>query len=240
VRIKAAIQKNGETDMDRHLTSTLLLAAGLGILSGGPAAQAQAREPESNTSGYLVDQRKAVVRSGSMLCWRTGYWTPALAIVECDPDLVKKAEAPPLAVAPPPAAPPPARPAMQKLTLAADALFDFDKSTLRPEGRSRIDLLADEIKGINLEVIIVVGHADRIGSAQYNQKLSERRAESVKAQLVSKGIAANLVHTEGRGEQQPVTGERCLKMGKENGRNRKLVECLQADRRVVIEVIGTR
>jgi OOP family OmpA-OmpF porin len=229
--------------METHLTPRLLFATGLALVSVAPAAQAQApaRGQERDTSGYLVDQRNVVVRSGSNLCWRTGYWTPAMAIDECDPDLVKKAEAPPRAVAaPPPAAPPPARPAAQKLTLAADALFDFDKATLRPEGQARLDQLADEIKTITLEVIIVVGHADRIGSAQYNQKLSDRRAETVKARLVSKGIAANLVHAEGKGEQQPLTGDSCLKMGKENGRNRKLVECLQADRRVVIEVIGTR
>jgi OOP family OmpA-OmpF porin len=127
-----------------------------------------------------------------------------------------------------------------KITLAADALFDFNKAVLRAEGKAKLDEIAARGKQINLEVIIAVGHTDRIGKDAYNQKLSERRAAAVKQYLVGKGIAADRVYTEGKGKTQPVTGDSCRDLGAESGRNKKLVECLQPDRRVDIELIGTR
>lgn len=187
------------------------------------------------TVGYAIDQRGYVAKSGTGLCWRTGYWTPAMAIEECDPDLVKKPEA-----APPPAAPVAApavtpKPAAEKVTLSADALFDFDKAVLRPEGKAKLDKLAEDVKGINLEVVIATGHADRFGTDAYNQKLSERRAAAVKEYLVSKGIEPNRIFAEGKGKTQPVT-----KPGQCKGpKSKKVIECLQPDRRVEIEVIGT-
>ena len=191
--------------------------------------------------GYLFDSRGEVVKSGTGLCWRTSRWTPELAIKECDPDLIKKVVPPAPKTREAPMAPVPApKPAAQKVTLAADALFDFDKAVLRPEGKATLDGLMVKVKDIKLEVIIAVGHADRIGSDKYNQSLSERRAASVKDYLVSKGLEPNRVYTEGKGEKQPVTGDKCQKMGKEHGSNKKLVACLQPDRRVEIEVIGTR
>ncbi|MDK9712493.1 MAG: OmpA family protein [Sulfuritalea sp.] len=188
------------------------------------------------TVGYAIDQRGFVVKSGTGLCWRTGYWTPAMAVEECDPDLVKKAEPAPKsrAVAAAPAAAP--KPAAQKVTLAADALFDFNKADLRAEGKAKLDKLAGDIKGIKLEVIIAVGYADRFGTDAYNQKLSEKRAESVKAYLVSKGIEPNRVYTEGKGEKQPITKpDQC-----KGPKSKKVIDCLQPDRRVEIEVIGTK
>ena len=133
--------------------------------------------------------------------------------------------------APPPAAPKPApekpKPVAEKITFAADVLFDFDKSVIKPEGRSKLDDLAGKAKGVNLEVVIAVGHADSIGSDAYNQRLSVRRAESVKAYLVSKGIEKNRVYTEGKGEKQPIA-------------DNKTKEGRAKNRRVEIEVIGTR
>jgi OOP family OmpA-OmpF porin len=178
----------------------------------------------------------AVWRNGTGLCWRAGYWTPAMAIAECDPDLVPKAPAP--AAAPPPPPPPPAKPApapakpapkpvAEKVTLAADVLFDFDKSVLKPEGKAKLDDLAGKIQAIALEVVIAIGHTDSIGSDAYNQKLSVRRAESVKAYLVSKGVEPNRIYTEGKGEKQPVASN-------------KTKEGRQKNRRVEIEVIGTK
>lgn len=232
----------------RHISASFCLAALLGV--GVAPALAQSKD-----SGYWKDQSGTVWRNSTGLCWRASYWTPAMATEECDPDLVKKPEAPraaPPAAAPAPAAPAPApapaapavapapvKPTTEKVSLSADALFDFDKATLRPDGQSKLDELAGKIKDVKIEVIIAVGHADRIGTTKYNQKLSERRAEAVKAYLVSKGIERNRVYTEGKGEAQPVTTT-CVKMGREHRSNKKLVECLQPDRRVEIEVIGTR
>src|SRR6266849_894995 len=125
-----------------------------------------------------------------------------------------------------PEAPKP-KPVAEKVTFAADVLFDFDKSVVKPEGKSKLDDLANKVRGVNLEVVIAIGHADSIGSDAYNQKLSVRRAESVKAYLVSKGIEPNRIYTEGKGEKQPVA-------------DNKTREGRAKNRRVEIEVIGTR
>jgi OmpA-OmpF porin, OOP family len=168
------------------------------------------------------------VRSGTGLCWRAGYWTPQMATEACDPDLVpKKAAAPAPAPAPVPAPPPPPAPVVQKVTLQANTLFDFDKSVVKPEGRKLLDRLVERAKELNLEVIIAVGHADWTGPEAYNQKLSERRAEAVKAYLVSKGIPAGKIYSEGKGETRPVASN-------------KTREGRAQNRRVEIEVIGTR
>jgi len=217
--------------MINNAKHSLLLATLLG-LSMSALAQTKGID-RAGTVGYAIDQRDNVVKSGTGLCWRTGYWTPAMAIEECDPDLVKKAM-PAAAPAKPAAAAP--KPAAQKVTLAADALFDFNKSDLRPEGKSKLDKLAGDIKGIKLEVIIAVGHADRFGTDAYNQKLSEKRAAAVKAYLVSKGVEPNRVYTEGKGEKQPITkADQC-----KGPKSKKVIDCLQPDRRVEIEVIGTK
>ncbi len=113
------------------------------------------------------------------------------------------------------------------MTFAADAFFDTDKSVLKPEGKAKLDDLVSKISGINLEVIIAVGHTDSDGSDAYNQKLSIRRSEAVKAYLLSKGVEKNRVYTEGKGEKQPVADKK-TKDGKAK------------NRRVEIEVVGTR
>ena len=170
------------------------------------------------------------------LCWRDASWTPATAAVGCDGAIVaaKAAPAPapapivaPAPVAKPAPAPVPAPVAAAKVTYAADAFFDFDKSVLKPEGKAKLDDLVGKVKDINLEVIIAVGHTDAVGSDAYNQKLSVRRSEAVKAYLVSKGIEKNRVYTEGKGEKQPVA-------------DNKTSEGRSKNRRVEIEVVGTR
>ncbi|MBS1141871.1 MAG: OmpA family protein [Proteobacteria bacterium] len=128
------------------------------------------------------------------------------------------------------------KPSGEKITVAADALFDFNKAVLRPAGKAKLDELVSKAKAIKLEVILAVGHTDRIGGDAYNQKLSEKRAAAVKEYLVAKGIEANRVYTEGKGEKQPVTGDKC----KGNAKTKALIDCLQPDRRVDIEVIGTK
>ena len=165
------------------------------------------------------------------LCWRNGFWTPATAAPGCDGAIVPAAPAAmpaPAAAAPARPAPAPvAPPAATKVTYAADAFFDFDKSVLKPEGKAKLDDLVGKIKDINLEVIIAVGHTDAVGSDSFNQKLSVRRSEAVKAYLVSKGVEQNRVYTEGKGEKQPVADN---KTGEGRAKNR----------RVEIEVVGTR
>lgn len=168
-----------------------------------------------------------VWKNSTGLCWKQTTWTPAMAIEECDPDLVNK---PTITPPPPPVRSQPAprpKPVANKITLAADVLFDFDKSVLKPAGKSKLDDLANSIRGINLEVVIAIGHTDSIGSDAYNQKLSVRRAESVKSYLVSKGVEPNRIYTEGKGEKQPVASNKT-----KDGRAK--------NRRVEIEVIGTR
>jgi OOP family OmpA-OmpF porin len=113
------------------------------------------------------------------------------------------------------------------VTFAADAFFDVDKAVLKPEGRAKLDDLVSKMGGINLEVIIAVGHTDSDGSDAYNQKLSVRRAEAVKTYLTSKGVEKNRVYTEGKGEKQPVA-------------DNKTKEGKAKNRRVEIEVVGTR
>ena len=169
------------------------------------------------------------------LCWRDANWTPATAAQGCDGAIVPKAAAPapapaapaPAAAAKAPAAPAAPAPAATKVTYAADAFFDFDKAVLKPEGKAKLDDLAGKVKGINLEVVIAVGHTDSTGAASYNQKLSVRRAEAVKAYLVSKGIESNRIYTEGKGLTQPVA-------------DNKTREGRAKNRRVEVEVVGTR
>jgi OOP family OmpA-OmpF porin len=173
------------------------------------------------------------------LCWRDANWTPATAAAGCDGAIVAPkaapaaAPAPKAAPAPAPApkaaapAPAPAPAAATKVTYAADAFFDFDKAVLKAEGKAKLDDLVGKVKGINLEVIIAVGHTDSVGADAYNQKLSVKRSDAVKAYLVSKGIEKNRVYTEGKGEKQPVADNKTSA-----GRSK--------NRRVEIEVVGTR
>jgi OOP family OmpA-OmpF porin len=177
-----------------------------------------------------------------------GFWTPAMANAECDPDLVKKPAPPPVAPAPAPApapiapAPKPAPAPVAKpippkptvITLKASELFEFNKATLTPKAKETIDsqVIAKLRDVKELQFINVNGHTDRLGSAQYNQKLSERRAESVKAYLVSRGVDPNKIETYGFGKTQPVKS--CP-----DQKNRKaLIECLAPNRRVDVEIQG--
>jgi OOP family OmpA-OmpF porin len=170
------------------------------------------------------------------LCWRNGVWTPATGLQGCDG--VPPPPAPPAPVPAPQAAPAPAptpapapavvpAPTSEKVTFAADAFFDFDKAVLKPEGRAKLDDLVSKMSGLNLEVVIAVGHTDSVGTVAYNQRLSVRRAEAVKSYLVGKGVEKNRVYTEGKGEKQPVA-------------DNKTAEGRAKNRRVEIEVVGTR
>lgn len=187
--------------------------------------------------GYLVDSSGKVVKDNYGECWRTGYWTPAMANEECDPNLVKKPE--PVAEAPAPApeaTPAPVAAMPQTVNLSADALFDFNKSTLKPAGKTTLNDLVRDLNATKYDEIQVTGHTDRIGTEAYNQKLSEQRANSVKDYLVSQGVPADKISAKGVGEAQPVT-----KPGECVGRKSpKLIACLQPDRRVEVVVTATK
>lgn len=237
--------------MNKILALVLVAAA---TLAGSASAQTPTSPPfaplttdimaNKPHSAYVQDARGVIVRNPFGLCWRTGYWTPADAVPGCDLPLCVEPEklvdgkcvAPPPEPAPAPApeaAPEPtATPAepvasSEKVSYSADAFFDFDKSVLKPQGKKALDELAENIKGINVEVIIAEGHTDSIGTDQYNEKLAIRRAEAVKKYLVSKDIPAERVFVEGKGEKQPVA-------------DNKTAEGRAKNRRVEIEVVGTR
>jgi OOP family OmpA-OmpF porin len=134
---------------------------------------------------------------------------------------------PPAPVAPPPP-PPPAR--FEKVTMSSTELFEFDSAKLNPN-QPKLDEIARVLnENTSINDINITGHADRIGSDKYNQKLSERRAESVKAYLVGKGVGADRLKAEGKGESQPVV--QC------NDKKRSdLIKCLEPNRRVEVEQI---
>ena len=227
--------------------ATLLLATT--VLAGNAFAQTappyaplttdiKARTPHS---AYVQDSRGVIARNPFGLCWRTGYWTPADAVPGCDapicvaPEKLENGKCvapppPPVVVAeaaPAPAPAPAPVPTSEKVSYSADAFFDFDKAVLKPAGKAALDDLSSKLGDMNLEVIIAVGHTDSVGTDAYNQKLSIRRAEAVKAYLKGKGIEETRIYTEGKGESQPKA-------------DNATAEGRAQNRRVEIEVVGTR
>jgi len=229
----------------KQLSLAVACALVLGFASN--AARAQMASAPEQSRAEVVDRSlvKAtggqVWRNGFGECWHAGFGPAPLAGAECNPQPIAQYVAPAPApyvapyVAPVQIAAAPA-PVYEKVTFDADALFDFDQAVLRPEGRAALDSFISDIKGVTPSTITAVGHADRLGSDNYNQTLSEERAAAVKAYLVSQGIDANSVQTAGKGEMQPVTKTDDCKGGKSGN----LISCLQPDRRVEVEVSGTR
>ena len=122
---------------------------------------------------------------------------------------------------------------VNRYVLNEDVLFAYAKADLKAEGRQALDNLLATLVKINPSesAIVVIGHTDRIGSDNYNQKLSERRAQTVLNYLVQKGVPAEIITSRGMGKSQPVTGTKCNAL-----RGADLKACLAPDRRVEIEV----
>ena len=193
-------------------TVKLLLASVITISAS--TAMAQGRDNWTGSDGTLPWKN-----SDGTLCWRDNNWTPASAMANCDGWIAPK---------PPPAPAPAAAPAVtqSKITLQADTLYDFDKSTLKPEGKATLDKIAADLSKIKLEVIIAVGNTDSVGTDAYNMALGQRRAQSVKDYLVSKGVDQSRIYTESKGKSNPVASN-------------ATAEGRAKNRRTDIEVVGT-
>jgi len=198
---------------------------------------------------YVIDGRTEVARSGTGLCWRTGFWTPAAATNDpagctCDKDLLPKEKCEPAAPTPAPAAKPAEKAAAAApkkcdftLTLKDDQTFPYNKATLTPAAKAALDkeALGRMASCASVDMVVVTGHTDRLGSHQYNQALSDKRAEAVKKYLVTKGVPADKVETMGAGKTQPATGvPKC----DDSLPRQKLIACLAPHRRTVVEVKG--
>lgn len=212
------------TKSHRSIVAAFALLAFFGV------AQAQQRTIDNWTTGAGVELRSG---ADATLCWRDANWTPATASPQCD-GAPRAAAAPAAAAAPRAAAPAAPRAAAvapaatsTKVTLLSDALFDFDKATLKTEGIMKLNDLVTKLKGVTVEVIIVVGYTDNVGTLAYNKKLSLRRAEAVKAHLTKNGVEASRVYTEGKAFADPV-GDNKTAAGR------------SLNRRSVVEVVGTR
>ncbi|MBI1889740.1 MAG: OmpA family protein [Burkholderiales bacterium] len=196
------------------------------------SVSANAQTANATKSAYLQDGRGAIAKNTFGLCYRASYWTPADAVAGCDGSIAK-VEAPKAGAAPAPKAAPKPAPQIEKVSFASDTLFDFNKATLKPEGQEALDDLFLKLFGMKLEVIVTTGHTDSIGNDAYNQKLSLKRAEAVKAYLVEKGVEENRVYVEGKGESAP-------KVTCKEKNRQKQIACEAPNRRVDIEVVGTR
>jgi OOP family OmpA-OmpF porin len=197
--------------------------------------------------GYLTDTQGGIVRAiGAGVCVRTSQWTPALAVAECDPDLIpKKAPPPP----PPPKAqvekPKPAaekpkpKPKVELMNVERKIELQgmpFDKAEMTPDNVKELDEFMTDLKPVTLGALIVTGHTDRIGSLRYNQRLSERRAVVVKDYIVSKGVDPKLIFWEGKAFKQPIP---VTKFCSNKMKRKQLIECLAPNRRVTVEAVGT-
>ncbi len=216
-----------------HSLAKLLIASALVAASSGAFAQSSTRVDN------WVSPFGQTWKSGTGLCWRDNFWTPATAATGCDGAIVAKAApapapAPAAEPAPAPMPAPAPVPTSEKVSYSADAFFHFDKATLLPAGKQALDELAQKIKDVNLETVISTGYTDSFGSVAYNLKLSQRRAMAVKNYLVSQGIPADKIYIEGKGKTDfRVDPKSC------HGSFKQRVACQAPNRRAVVEIVGS-
>ncbi len=219
--------------MNQLAKLALVVAVAFGL---APAYALDYEKNKPANDNWGNGSNELVWKNGSdELCWRDNVWTPATANINCDGAIVAQkvvttvAPPPPVVAPEPVVTPEPVAPVIttEKITLAADALFDFDKAILKPEGKAKLDDLYAKLQDVKYEVITATGHTDSVGSAAYNQKLSMRRAQAVKAYLTKKGVDAKNVFADGKGKSRPVASNKTAAGRAKN-------------RRVEIEVVGTR
>jgi OOP family OmpA-OmpF porin len=204
---------------------TLNAKAGLGLEYKFSEALALRAEVERYRVNDAVGNRGDVDLASVNLVYKLG--RPAARPVLATP-LAAAAAAPlPRVIDTPPPPPPAPAPVSEKVSFAAESLFDFDQALVKADGKTALDGLLAKLQAMSTEAIVTVGHTDSTGSDVYNQKLSLRRAEAIRAYLVSKGVEASRVFVEGKGESQPVADN-----GTAEGRAK--------NRRVSVEVVGTR
>jgi OmpA-OmpF porin, OOP family len=213
------------TSTQKHTRLALSCALALSVMSGAALSQTA---PSGH--GYLVNTEGQAWKNAAGECWDAGFESTPGSRAQCEP-----VPAPRAAVAEPVEFAQMA-PAPVAMTLGASTLFAFDSATLRPEGRTELDQFARELRNMEPESVTIVGHTDRLGAPDYNQRLSEQRAEAVKAYLVSQGIDANRIRATGKGHTQPVTASTDCS----GPRSDRVINCLQPDRRVELQASGTR
>jgi len=193
---------------------------------------------------WIVGIVLALVAFGLWTIWKPGAppQTPAKAEGAAQPAVANPAEATPVAAALAPVAPLGAiaalAPKTEELPVTASVLFDFDRSALRSGEATKLDELAAKIQGRTFDHVDVVGYADRIGEEPYNARLSGKRAQVVVAYLVGKGVDPAYIRADAKGEGEPVVTDACANLGPEDANNRKLVECLQQNRRAEVRLVA--
>ena len=205
---------------------------------------------QSKNQGYWTDTQGNVIRSlGANVCVRSSDWTPARAIMECDPDLVPKPAPKPVAAKPAekPKPKPEEKKAKPEILNIEEKIelqgMPFGKAEMTADNKKELDeFLGDLLKAnkarsaVRFGAVVVTGHTDRIGSLKYNMKLSERRAVVVKDYLVSTGVDQKVIFWEGKGPKQPIP---VTKFCDNKMKRKQLIECLAPNRRVTVEIVGT-
>jgi OOP family OmpA-OmpF porin len=210
----------------KHLLNCSALALALYMASAAAA------------DGYVTagEDPGVPVRSRYGECVHDSEYRPDMRFADCEPAPVKAVEAPAPQAEPAPvvveAPAPQPMPQNVPFRLASETFFDFDKATLTPEGQAALDDVASRLAVSQFDKVTVVGHTDRIGTAAYNQKLSERRARAMADYLIAKGVDAQKIETAGLGSQNPTA--QCSGL-----RGAKLIGCLQPDRYAELTTTGT-
>src|SRR6266404_3232919 len=205
------------------------------LVSGFSITAARAAD---DAAGYLTTSQGTPVTSAGE-CVHTGEWTQGMRFANCEPQPVKAEVAP---------APVQAAEVVEEVvivreaiavampfTLSLDTLFDFDSASLKADADAALDALGQQIGQADYQKVDIVGHADRIGAPLYNQRLSERRAQAVRAYLAAHGVEESKISFSGVGSSDPVTGAQCRDL-----RGARLIACLQPDRFAEVSVVGTQ